>query len=68
MFDYTVSRPQIPEGAEAAVCYKGKYNRDGGNLNVAEVNVVEYSGNKRLVLGPLGLFWLTLTGNGAMTT
>jgi hypothetical protein len=43
MFDYTVSRLQIPEGAEAAVFYRGKYKRDGGNLNFAKVNVVDYS-------------------------
>ena len=41
MPDYTVSRLQIPEGAEAAVCYKGKYERNGGNLNFAEVNALQ---------------------------
>jgi len=43
MFDDPVSGLQVPEGAEAAVCYKGTYKRDGGNLNFAKVNVVDYS-------------------------
>jgi len=43
MFDDSVSGLQVPEGAEAAVCYKGTYKRDGGNLSFAKVNVVDYS-------------------------
>ena len=56
MPDYTVSRLQIPEGAEAAVCYKGKYERNGGNLNFAEVNALQVLNGS---LAP----WLVMTSS-----
>jgi len=49
-------------GGDAAFYYKGKYRRDGENRISAEVQVIDYSGKKQSVLGPLGVFWLTLTG------
>ncbi|HKO30016.1 MAG TPA: GrlR family regulatory protein, partial [Nitrospiraceae bacterium] len=51
-------------GGDAAFYYKGKYSREGENRISANVEVVDYSGKKQSVLGPLGMFRLALTGVG----